>query len=342
MKSWSLPPETVKRRMPVNLTGDELDVFSHEQTRHFEALQTIRGAWDVAPDGLLLKPRTGRVDSRSFQSPRPRGLSGIKTFLKGQFYRWTHVRQPLKPSSGREFLIITDEFSNGYFHWVTDALPKLVWLAGDLGQFELLLPAFAHRYSYMEESLAAWPQLRWRVVEPQTRSAVTDALLVPALAPTGNYRPETIRRLGDTWRTKVGADRPFRRIYVSRAKAPWRKIRNEAEVQALLTKFDFKTVFLEDLSFEAQVRLLAETRILVSNHGAGLTNLLFQQPGNRVLEIRLRGDTHNNCYFSLASAAELDYAYLLAEPADPDDHKVHTADLVVDVAALSSVLEKWG
>ncbi|NNM66985.1 MAG: glycosyltransferase family 61 protein [Spirochaetales bacterium] len=316
-------------------------LFQHERERFFEPLQTLTGSWDFTREGLLLKPKTGKVDSRSFQAERPGGLASLKLFLKGIFYRWTQPRKKIQPLPGRQFLIITDEFSNGYFHWVTDALPKLAWLMEELDRFELLLPAFTHRFSYMTESLAAWPQLRWRVVEASCRTAVTDALLVPALAPTGNYRPETLRTLGKTWRTKLGVGKPFRKVYVSRAKAPWRKIRNEAEVEALTRSLDFETVFLEELSFEAQARLLAETQILVSNHGAGLTNMLFQQPGSRVLEIRLRDDAHNNCYFSLASAVELEYAYLLADPAEPKTKSVHTADLLVDVEELASLLKKW-
>ena len=88
------------------------------------------------------------------------------------------------------------------------------------------------------------------------------------------------------------------------------------------------------MAFSDQVRLLAEASDLISNHGAGLTNMLFMAPGTRVTEIRLEGDTHNNCYFSLARAGQLDYRYVLASAANPGE-AAHTADLVVPLGALS-------
>jgi capsular polysaccharide biosynthesis protein len=194
-------------------------------------------------------------------------------------------------------LVITDEFSNGYFHWVADGLPKLALLGDDLRGRTLVLPSFASRFRYMAESLAPWPELRTVTLATRTLTRLSDATLVPALAPTGNYRPESIQLLGDRWRAHVGVSSPHRRVYVSRASAPWRKIANENEILPLMRQAGFEVVQLEGLSFANQVRLLAETKVLISNHGAGLTNMLFMQPGGHVVEIRRSGDAENNCYF---------------------------------------------
>src|SRR5688500_19312228 len=53
------------------------------------------------------------------------------------------------------------------------------------------------------------------------------------------------------------------------------------------------------LSFEEQVKLLSRARYVVSNHGAGLTNMLFMRDDTKVLELRHRSDYINNCYFIL-------------------------------------------
>jgi hypothetical protein len=47
--------------------------------------------------------------------------------------------------------------------------------------------------------------------------------------------------------------------------------------------FDFQTIYAEDLSFEQQVKICSRARHLVSNHGAGLTNMLFMPQGASVL-----------------------------------------------------------
>jgi len=335
MSSWpSLPAVTVERRPPASLVQGDEGLFAHEYQKSFGPVTVQMGSWDSTDQGMLLRPHSPWVESAWFQSGLPRGLAGLKVRAKGLLA----LAQPRRPvGGGLTPLVVTDEFSNGYFHWLADGLPKLWWLRDKLDRVNLILPAFARRFAYMTESLAPWPQLTTTVVDPAVRSGLTGAVLVPSLAPTGNYRPELMAGLAAEWRGFTSPAAPFRRVYISRAKAPWRKIRNEDEVWAVLEAQGFERVFLEDLPFAAQVKLVAETQTLVSNHGAGLTNLMFQVPGTQVVEIRLRGDAANNCYYSLASAVGVDYHYLLADPAVGGTDS-HTADLKVDAAALTTLV----
>ena len=78
---------------------------------------------------------------------------------------------------------------------------------------------------------------------------------------------------------------------------------------------------------------------MISNHGGGLTNILFMKSGSSVLELRQSGDSHNNCYFSLASALYLKYYYQLCHSENPDED-AHTADLIVDCRRLRKNIEQ--
>ena len=95
----------------------------------------------------------------------------------------------------------------------------------------------------------------------------------------------------------------------------------------VLRAFNFRIVRTEDYSFAEQVRLAAGARYLVSNHGAGLTNILFMRPGSSVLELRHATDCINNCYFTLASALNLKYFYQTCQPKTP--LKIPTAPICV-------------
>jgi capsular polysaccharide biosynthesis protein len=139
--------------------------------------------------------------------------------------------------------------------------------------------------------------------------------------------------LAQAWRQRIGTTAPFRKVYISRARAARRRVSNEAELRQHLEAQGFETIYLEGMPFAEQVRLLSETATLIANHGAGLTNLMFMQPGTRVTEIRLQGDTHNNCYFSLARAVGVEYHYVLANPVNRGEG-AHTADVRVPLGQL--------
>lgn len=93
------------------------------------------------------------------------------------------------------------------------------------------------------------------------------------------------------------------------------------------------------MSFKEQVALFSETSILLSNHGAGLTNMLFMPAGSNVIELRKKNDDHNNCYFSLASALNLKYYYQQCEPLNKDED-AYTANLIVEPSELSFLLKE--
>ena len=75
-----------------------------------------------------------------------------------------------------------------------------------------------------------------------------------------------------------------RRLLVAR-KGPARKIHNLEQVQAFLSRYDFETVYLEGMSMVDQILLFQSAEFIVGPHGAGLANLLFCEPGTKVIEL---------------------------------------------------------
>jgi capsular polysaccharide biosynthesis protein len=163
-------------------------------------------------------------------------------------------------------------------------------------------------------------------------------------APTGNYNERLIRGLRSLYTNFYQHDRGDTgsvggRVYISRGKAQKRKIVNEEECVSILSEFGFKTHYFEDYSFEEQVKIALDTQYLISNHGAGLTNMLFMKSGSSVFELRLQGDAHSNCYFSFASSLNMNYFYQLCVSKNPYE-KAHTANLIVDTELLRKNIEQ--
>jgi capsular polysaccharide biosynthesis protein len=179
-----------------------------------------------------------------------------------------------------------------------------------------------------------------RYVEQGSLLIVRKAIFTPHIAPAGNYSPTLLREIRSLFHHYyvAGCAQQSELIYISRSKATKRRISNEDQVTSLLSKKGFATVLMERMSFKEQCAVAQSANILISNHGAGLTNMLFMHSGATVMEIRHQDDRHNNCYFTLASALELKYYYFLAEPRKADDDP-HIADLVIDINRFREELE---
>jgi hypothetical protein len=91
-----------------------------------------------------------------------------------------------------------------------------------------------------------------------------------------------------------------RRIFLNRRQRFGRNIANIHEIEVITRRHGFETVYAEDLPFEEQVELFAQTRAIVSIHGAGLTNLMFADVSQlRCLEIQTKSYLQPHYYWML-------------------------------------------
>ena len=130
-----------------------------------------------------------------------------------------------------------------------------------------------------------------------------------------------------------------RRIYVERGQTRVRRIVNEAEVISLLSEYGFAPVRMDGMSVAAQANLFANAEAIIGVHGAALTNLLFAQPGTRVIEI-FPHEMHEPGMFTAATYSKVDYYHLRAQQLDParDARLVRSQHLRIDVNKLEQLL----
>jgi capsular polysaccharide biosynthesis protein len=80
-----------------------------------------------------------------------------------------------------------------------------------------------------------------------------------------------------------------KRLLVQRKRLA-RAIHNLADVEEFLAPYGFETVYLEGMSVADQILLFQRAEFVVSPHGAGLANLLFCEPGTKVIEFMPSAD----------------------------------------------------
>jgi len=320
-----------KRRLPANFRTEDAPLFEHELERAIPPtlLVELRGV-SATPEGVLFKG--SRILPESYSSPVIlRHFLGRRASVV-KFFAASLARRRRK--SAARCAWVTDDWSYGYFHWLSDALPRLFAIREMLDELVLLLP---HRYEsleFVQSSLKIFGARRVEYVRAG-ETCICERLVMPThVAPSGNFNEGLVREMRqfilDSFGVRV---EPRERIYLSRSRAPKRKVRNEEEVVAVLGEFGFRVEHFEDYTFARQVEIAAGASHFVSNHGAGLTNTLFMRPGGSVLELRRRGERERNWFFNLANAAGLEYFYQTCAPDDPGEDP-HTADIVVDPEAL--------
>lgn len=321
------PASVSKRKLPRNFNPEHLQLFQHELEKNIPQSELLRfHNVRVSSEGLIFKGL--KILPESFAFPVELDEWKLRSIFK--FLVTNHLLRKRRKLDSEVFWI-TDYWSKGYFHWLTDALTRLFVVRERVDGLTLVLPwEFATR-EFVKPSLDVFGVKNVDFIQPDEVIECRSLVMPTHTAPSGHFKDDVIRGVRAKLLAAFG-DSNYRgageRIYISRRDAGRRRIANEDELLPILHKSGFQIVCAEEMSFQDQVRVASRARYLVSNHGAGLTNMLFMREGGRVLELRHRADWINNCYFILASALDFTYLYQLCEP-QKEAGDPHTADLLV-------------
>jgi len=300
--------QIVKRTKPLNLIKNHNHLFENEYEKFFQS-KTLNKNKNVFifSNGLTFKKR---LLLEFYINPPITFKTKFKYLLK-IFFKLFSIRTFSILERG---LIITDATSSGFFHWFGDTLQKLEALENskiDLSSFTLLIPSKVLN-SYSSFTLKKY-NFNYRILKSIDLVFIRDVIFVPEISQSGNFRPHLAKKISERFRFKI-ENKNLNRFYVSRSKAEKRKLINENILYPILKKNKFSIISTEDIVFTEQLKIFSNCEILISIHGAALTNMLWMPDKSKVMEIRLKDDSLNNCYFTLASDLGHDYYYFLAEP----------------------------
>ena len=151
------------------------------------------------------------------------------------------------------------------------------------------------------------------------------------------FRPELLQAAR---RALVPTDgvTPYRRVLLSKRRdRPGRRLLADEAVWRALEARGFERVFIDALDLPTQVRLMAETSVLIGTQGGWLTCMMFCPPATQVLEISDVGYPNPNFY---ALAAALDLDYWLVEADGVGGGAVTQRDLRIAPGTLLGVVDR--
>ena len=259
-------------------------------------------------------------------------------------YRMPSLR-PRRYMKGNYYSLFWIHWSN-YFHWLHDSLLRLYRISEFVPpDTRFIVPA--NLPPRWQESLACLGLPSAQLVEYDGESVWRlENLFFSSYTKRASYDlPVEL----DWFRRRIwqnaGISEPKRakRIYISRERAAWRKIVNEAQVRECVASFGFESHVLEALTFQEQVKLFSQAEIVVGCHGAGNANMLFAPPHATMIEI-FSPNYVQNSYWSMCDGLDVTYWYLTAHAAPTTDPTRNPGypleDIRVPLDALSQIIER--
>lgn len=210
--------------------------------------------------------------------------------------------------------------NNIYFHWMLDVLPRWELLRlSNLDFSEVDYFVVDNRLPFQKETLKQLqiPENQQINIREIQHLQATQ-LIVPSFPGcvawmskwTCNFLKQKFLKTIDVHLSQSKTQ--IKRIYITRKLAKSRRILNENAILNILQSYGFESVILESLSVAEQAVLFSQAEIIISPHGSGLTNLVFCQPGTKVIELFSPNYVYH-CYWWVSNLVGLDYYYLIGE-----------------------------
>lgn len=281
------------------------------------------------PETFLLKLPMGRSLFQGFVVTQENSLLGevSKMIFRSDFvedYEQHPVLNtklpPVEPIKGTVAVLSVSFAGTNYYHWLLDLLPRLALIQrGGVNLDSIDYFLVNDRASrFQRESLELLGIPKHKIMESHWHPHIqATELIVPSFpCDTGHFARWQTEWLQEKFRPGNAA-KPFRRLYLNRRNVSYRRVENESGVEIFLEQYGFESIDPGDYSIEEQARLFAETEILIAPHGAALANIVFCQPGTKVVEL-LHPRAVNLMFWTLSEAIGLNYYYCLAEGDLPD------------------------
>jgi hypothetical protein len=275
--------------------------------------------------------------------------ASVRALLSGQLPFDTRFQHADIAGRDEPLFLLTGSWSTEYYHWITDYLIQVFAIEVYRERIGLdplvLIPSDPPTWLRDSLSFAGINDdriLEWSGGRTSFSSVAVGGSHYHTMSARESHAPSPtmMARLGDRIRAAVPeaqanfADRS-KRLYVSRADATDRRIRNEGALIEVLDDYGFERIVPGEKSFAEQVRLFSEAEIVLGPHGAGLTNIVF---ATETVLIELFGSYRNACFFVLAKGMNHDYACVTCRP-DGEDLIINPNDIdtIIDTVISSEV-----
>ena len=338
--------KTISFQLPANTKPGEEKYYSMVLSGEIRAC-SIKTFNNVRANRELILWKDGEMLEEAFAWP------WIKEQLYGTFRKRIkfNIKRYLRKTKrvNEPVLWCLDGYSTGgYFHWIVDILPRL-WMARDyLPDTYFAIPDyFFTKWPFSKEYFALLGVEKFLILDNINQYSIKK-LVMPTRAGNPFYLQPIPLKEGVKWLRNAALQESSKtlgeRLYISRARASYRKVVNEKELFPILEKYGFKIIHFEDFTLADQISICQNAKVLMGLHGAGLVNMAFLRPGSKVIEIRPDNVYHMyTCFFTLYPYFECEYNYILCDYAPevlPTEKRIDDRSVIVSKEKLEKSLKE--
>ena len=210
-------------------------------------MQTSKNV-SVVPSGHILSKfrvtRFGFIPQHRFKKLR---ILRIRVFLVATY---------LLSSRLKAGYFITDNWSNNYFHWFTEAVVRYWRDQDQIRSLPLILPNLFKALPFVRRTLELL-KINHVIYIPKYSYFRVDKLLVhDQVDNSKNMDQNIIRQVAAALTSKFEAEgQPTEKIYVSRKLAASRSVANEVELLPILERHGIRVVDCENMSLDDQIKI---------------------------------------------------------------------------------------
>jgi capsular polysaccharide biosynthesis protein len=224
-----------------------------------------------------------------------------------------------------------------YFHWLFEGLGRFL-IVRDLLPDDARVAVSPGLAAFEAETLALVGVAPEAVFElPPGRIVQFSQLYVPSRSVGRDWA--LLPMVANALRELAGRRTVrHRRLYVTRVAAQDKRIVNDADVMATLTRHGFVEVQAERLSVREQIEIFSQAEAVIGAHGAGLTNAVFSAPGTLLIELQAPElGKAEPIFWNMAAISGLRYVQVVCKAIPPGGRH---SDIEVDCSHLDAVLRR--
>jgi hypothetical protein len=206
-------PESVAHIKPaVNLKQGEEKFFLNAWNRKIPAVDLLRLKNILVLNNSLFNPWRMRF--------YPGYTHWWKPTLKTNLFHLSLLKRKAKKLG--KGIWVTNMWGEGYFHWLTDVIPRIMVAEKYIQDHLVILPKSHYGFKYITATLELL-DVPYMFYEQHIPLLVKDILVPGFTGPTGNYSRDLIRQVRERFTSHLSDRTAQRKIYISRRHAPHAK-----------------------------------------------------------------------------------------------------------------------